>query len=232
MKMKKQLLLLLFFAIQLPVNAQDGVLKARDGKIVDSEAFLKHRYAMPMFSNGKIILKDKSTYTGKFNVDNCSQTLRMIGEKGDTLSVASEGYVVSMSGGGYLFYKIKNRYIQILDTDGETSLGLSKQVTFGKKSLTGAFGMSDDVAMMDNVVSIEDNFYYQIEKGLWTGSVPFYYREIVYIVNKGRLYTFTNSTLKKFFPNKYPDIEKYIKEQKLDISKREDASLLYKFVIR
>ena len=28
------------------------------------------------------------------------------------------------------------------------------------------------------------------------------------------------------------DIEKYIKEQKLDISEREDASLLYKFVIR
>lgn len=230
--MKKCLLLLLFLALQLPVNAQDGVLKARDGKIFDSEAFLKHRYAMPIFSNGKIILKDKTTYTGKFNVDNCSQTLRMIGEKGDTLSVASESLIVSMSAGGYLFYKIKRRYIQILDTDGKTSLGLAKQVTFGRKSLTGAFGMSDDVAMMDNVVSIEDNFYYQIEKGLWTGSVPFNYREIVYIVNKGRLYSFTNSNLKKFFPEKYPDIERYIKEQKLDISKREDASLLYKFVIR
>lgn len=232
MKMKIRLLLLLFIVIQLPVNGQDGVLKARDGKILDSEAFLNHRYAMPTFSNGKIILKDKTTYTGKFNVDNCSQSLRMIGEKGDTLSVASEGSVVSLSAGGYLFYKIKNRYIQILDTDGETSLGLSKQVTFGRKALTGAFGMSDDVAMMDNVVSTEDNFYYQIEKGLWTGSVHFNYREIVYIVNKGRLYNFTNSILKKFFPDKYPDIERYVKEQKLDISKREDASLLYKFVIR
>lgn len=232
MKMKIRLLLLLFIVIQLPVNGQDGVLKARDGKILDSEAFLNHRYAMPTFSNGKIILKDKTTYTGKFNVDNCSQSLRMIGEKGDTLSVASEGSVVSLSAGGYLFYKIKNRYIQILDTDGETSLGLSKQVTFGRKALTGAFGMSDDVAMMDNVVSTEDNFYYQIEKGLWTGSVPFNYKEIVYIVNKGRLYNFTNSILKKFFPDKYPDIERYVKEQKLDISKREDASLLYKFVIR
>lgn len=232
MKMKIRLLLLLFIVIQLPVNGQDGVLKARDGKIFDSEAFLNHRYAMPTFSNGKIILKDQTTYTGKFNVDNCSQSLRMIGEKGDTLSVASEGSVVSLSAGGYLFYKIKNRYIQILDTDGETSLGLSKQVTFGRKALTGAFGMSDDVAMMDNVVSTEDNFYYQIEKGLWTGSVPFNYKEIVYIVNKGRLYNFTNSILKKFFPDKYPDIERYVKEQKLDISKREDASLLYKFVIR
>lgn len=232
MKMNKRLLIPLLIIIQLPVFAQDGVLKARDGKIFDSEAFLKHRYAMPTFSNGKIILKDKTTYTGKFNVDNCSQTLRMIGEKGDTLTVASEGLVVSMSAGGYLFYKIKNRYIQILDTDGETSLGLAKQVTFGRKALTGAFGMSDDVAMMDNVVSTEDNFYYQIEKGLWSGSVPFNYREIVYIVSKGRLYSFTNSTLKKFFPDKYADIEKYIKEQKLDISEREDASLLYKFVIR
>lgn len=82
MKMKKRLLLLFFLAIQIPVNAQDGLLKARDGKIFDSEAFLNHRYAMPMFSNGKIILKDKTTYTGKFNVDNCSQTLRMIGEGG------------------------------------------------------------------------------------------------------------------------------------------------------
>ena len=39
-------------------------------------------------------------------------------------------------------------------------------------------------------------------------------------------------TLGGFFSDKYPDIEKYIKEQKLDISEREDASLLYKFVIR
>lgn len=229
--MKNWLLVLLFITIQLPLSAQDGVLKARDGKIVDSEAFLKNRYAMPIFSNGKIILRDKMTYNGKFNIDNCSQTLRMLDEKGDTLTVASESLVVSMSAGGYLFYKIKNRYIQILDTDGKSSLGLAKQVTFGRKALTGAFGMTDDVAMMDNVVSTEDNFYYQIEKGLWSGSVPFNYKEVVYIVNKGRLYPFTNSTLKKFFPEKFSDIEKYIKEQKLDISKREDASLLYKFVI-
>ncbi len=230
--MKNWLLVLLFITIQLPLSAQDVVLTARAGKIVDSEAFLKSRYAMPVFSNGKIILKDKMTYNGKFNIDNCSQTLRMLDEKGDTLAVASENLVVSMSAGSYLFYKIKNRYVQILDTDGKYSLGLTKQVTFGRKALTGAFGMSDDVAMMDNVVSTEDNFYYQIEKGLWSGSVPFNYREIVYIVSKGRLYSFTNSTLKKFFPDKYADIEKYIKEQKLDISKREDASLLYKFVIR
>ncbi len=232
MKIKKRWLLLLLITIQLPLFAQDGVLKAKDGKIFDSGSFLKHRYAMPMFGNGKIILKDKMTYNGKFNIDNCSQTLRMLDENGDTLTVASESLVVSMSAGSYLFYKIKNRYVQILDTDGQCSLGLTKQVTFGRKALTGAFGMTDDVAMMDNVVSTEDNFYYQIEKGLWSGSVPFNYREIVYIVNKGRLYPFTKLTLKKFFPGKVADIEKYIKEQKLDISKREDASLLYKFIIR
>lgn len=212
--------------------AQDGILKVQNGKIADSELFKNNRYAMPSFSKGIIMLKDRRSYSGIFNIDNCSQTLRMIDEKGDTVTVAAEDLVVSLSAGGYLFLKIKNNYVQILDTDGETSLGVVRQITFGRKVQEGVFGITNDIASMNNIVSTEDNFYYQIEKGLWSGSVPFNYKEQVFFVKDGKLFPVNKPTLKKFYPKKYPEIEKYISEHNPDLSKREDVSLLYKFVIR
>jgi len=223
---------MLLMLLQMPLPAQDGVLKVRNGKIIDGELFLKLRYAMPSFASGKIVLTDNKVYAGKFNVDTYTQTLSIIDEKGDTSSVVSEKSVVSMSAGGYLFYKIKNSYIQILDTDGRTSLGLLKSLTIGRKKSEGAFGMTDDVAMMTKVVSTEDNFYDMLKKGLWEGDVHYSYKELPYLVKDGRLYMVTKQNLKKFYPKRYPEVEKYIAEQKPDLSKRGDVSLLYKFMIQ
>lgn len=227
--MKNFISIILFLALSLSALAQSGTVKVLEGKVVEGQFFFDKLYALDSYQDGRITLKNGEYFTGKVNISTLTQTVRIISQEGDTIRINSEKDVDVVSAGRQFFRKINNFYVQLLNTDGEVSLGLVRKMTIGKEKIEGAYGGSSEVASVTKISHVVDDT--RFDRLSSASNVEYIYDELVFIVVKNKMNIATKRSFEKAFPKKKALIAKYIQENNVKFSKKEEVIPFFNYLI-
>jgi len=227
--MKKPFFIFFLLTMSLNISAQSGVIKVSNGKVVQGELFLKNQYVLENFLDAKITLKDGTVYENKANINTVSQTLRIIEKNGDTLSVNVEKMIKAVRVSSALFYKINDLYIRVLETNGKISLGQSKVIRIGEVVKKGAYGWNQETASITNVDALSYNG--KLERLAGEVTLMYNYREDLFLIKEGKLYTITKKNLAKLFPNQSKLIETFIENNNINLNQNSDIRALFSYII-
>lgn len=227
--MKRVAVLIIFSLFCFTIQAQSGYIKVSKGKVVEGDFFKSKIFMLKDFTNAVVKFSSGEMYEAKLNIHALSQTIRFIGPSGDTLSAVDEKMISSVSAGRLLFFKVNNQYIQIINTDGETSLGLARNLNIGAESLAGAYGGKNEVSSIQKIEVFD--YENKIEKVVSDATLFFDYRENLFIVHKGKLLLFTKRNLQKFYPNQKAFIEEYYSAHSVNQNNTSEIISLYSQII-
>lgn len=213
----------LFFSVL--IFAQSGEIKVFDGKVVEGAFYKEKIFMLPQFVNGKVKLSNGEVFEGRLNIHALTQSIRFIGDKGDTLALNDDSAVSTVSAGGNFFIKDKRFYIQILNTDGNVSLGLTRTINLGSEVLEGAYGGKNDVSSIQKInVHVSENKLQHIKNG---SVLRFDYRENIHLVKDGKLFIPTRKNFVKFFPSKRQYIDEQFESDKVGVNKQKELIVLF-----
>lgn len=227
--MKNLIWVVLFLSLSLSAWSQSGTVKVVGGKVVEGQFFFEKLYLFENFQDGRITLNNGEYYTGLININTLTQTVRIISQEGDTIRVKAENNIDVVSTGRQFFRKINNLYVQLLNSDGETSLGLVRKMAIGKEKIEGAYGGSSEVASVTKISHVVDDSRFDRLSG--TSNVEYIYDELVFLVVKNKLLIATKRNFEKAFPRQKDLINKYIKENNVRFSKKDDVIPMFSYII-
>lgn len=227
--MKKVTLIIIFLFSCLMLSAQSGFIKVSKGKVTEGDFFKSKLFILPDFTDARIKFTNGEIYEGKVNIHTLSQTLRFVDAQGDTLAAADEKLVESVSAGKVLFVKINNQYVQVIDTDGYTSLVISRTLHIGAERIEGAYGIKNDVSSIQKVEI--KNFNSKIENVISDATLAFSYLDNLLLANRGKLFLVTKRNLQKFFPSQKAFIEEYYSKNNIKQENREEIITLFKQIL-
>ena len=227
--MKKHLLFILFLTIFSCAWAQSGTVKVLGGKVIEGQFFFDKLYVFESYLDGRISLKNGEYYSGKININTLTQTVRIISQEGDTIRINSEKNVDVVSAGRQFFKKINSFYVQLLNTDGETSLGLVRKMAIGKEKIVGAYGGTSEVASVTKIASVQDDSRFDRISG--ASNVEYMYDELIYLIVKNKMLIATKRNFEKAFPKQKSLISKYIKNNNVKFSQKDDVIPLFSYIL-
>lgn len=220
---------ILVLLLSLGARAQTGTVKVLDGKIIEGQFFFDKQYIFDTYQEGRISLDNGDYYTGMINISTLTQTLRIISQEGDTIAINAEKSVNMVSAGRYFFRKINNLYVQVLNTDANASLGLVRKMFIGQEKLEGAYGGSSEVASISKINALENDTRFDKLKG--TSNVEYIYDELLYLIVKNKLLIPSKKNFEKAFPKQKALIAKYLQENNVRFSKRDDVIPLFNYLV-
>lgn len=227
--MRNLAFVILVLLLSLGARAQTGTVKVLDGKIIEGQFFFDKQYIFDTYQEGRVSLDNGDYYTGMINISTLTQTLRMISQEGDTISINAEKKVNMVSTGRYFFRKINNLYVQVLNTDANASLGLVRKMFIGQEKLEGAYGGSSEVASISKINAIENDTRFDKLKG--TSNVEYIYDELLYLIVKNKLLIPSKKNFEKAFPKQKDLIAKYLIENNVKFSKRDDVIPFFNYLV-
>ena len=232
--MKALLLLFLILIGYTDLSAQDSTFATiKTGQSVKDVLTQSDIYYYSQFTNGKVFLRDGSKATGKMNYNRLYGQMLFINPKGDTLALADEKNIKFIVIERDTFYYGEG-YMRLIANDGVTKL-TEKQIwvladirkigTHNTPTTTVAVtsfstytdgrdaAKSKNLIMNEDIVLRKDRQYYFGDK----------YNLFVPAGKKGLL---------QLFPKEQRSIENYLKENKVNFSKRDDIEKLYRFLLQ
>ncbi len=227
--MKRGILIVIAVVCSLLSHAQSGTIKVLDGKVIDGDFFLQKIFFFDDFTNGRIRLSDGTVYEGKLNVNTMTQSVRVITDTGDTISIKTEKMVETISTGNSFFFKMNGFYIQVINTDGLTSLGISRVMKIGQERIEGAYGGSNEVSSIAKLSSVDVENRLEMIKG--SSNIKYDYVEKLYLIKDGKLLPVTKKNLQKFYPKMRASIDNYITENNTKFNNNESVINLYSFIV-
>jgi hypothetical protein len=228
--MKRAILILLTMVTVLTISAQSGTIKVINGKVVEGDFFKEKIFVFDHYLEGRIRLNNGEVYTGKLNISTLNQTLRVISETGDTISISNEKLVEVVSSGNYFFRKFNIGYIQYLNTNGEVSLGLHRTMKLGSEKLQGAYGGSNEVSSIQKIATIDVDS--RVEKISGTAELRYTYTETLFLMKDNKYYPANKRNFERMFSSLKSKINQYVDENKLSFSKKEDLVTLFNYLAK
>ncbi len=227
--MKRPILILFFLVLSLSAWAQSGTVRVVEGKVMEGQFFFDKLYVFDTYYDGRISFSNGEYYAGKVNINTLTQTVRIISQDGDTIRIKAENNVDGVSAGRHFFRKINNFYVQLLNTDGEVSLGLVRKMTIGREKIEGAYGGSSEVASVTKISHVVDDT--RFDRLSNASNVEYIYDELVFIIVKNKMQIATKKSFEKAFPKQKALIAKYIQEHNVKFSKKDDVIPLFNYLI-
>lgn len=227
--MKNVILIILFASLSMGARAQSGTVKVVEGKVVEGQFFFDNLYVFDSYQDGRISFNNGEYFTGKININTLTQTVRIISQEGDTIKIKAENNVDVVSAGRQFFRKINNFYVQLLNTDGNISLGLVRRMSVGKEKIEGAYGGTSEVASVSKISAVQDDTRFDRLSG--ASNIEFMYDELVYLIVKDKILIATKRNFEKAFPKQKATIAKYVLENNVKFSKKDDVIPFFNFII-
>lgn len=222
------LLLTALFTV-LNISAQNGTIKVYNGRVVEGDFFKEKIMVFKDFQDGRIRLNSGVIYTGKLNINTMTQSLRVITETGDTVILNDEKLVEVVSCGSNFFRKFNIGYIQYVNTNGEVSLGLHRDMRLGQEKIEGAYGGSNEVSSIQKISNFDVDS--RVEKIVGHADIRYTYKETIFLVKEERYYPANKRNFEKMFPDKKAQLNSYVEENKLNYGRKEDLVTLFNYLL-
>lgn len=218
---------ILVFSSALLAQKQTVVIKS--GKIVEGKLFKERYYFLPEFSQGVMKYSDGSIFKGNMNIDVFKQTVSVVTDKKDTITLPEKPEIESVIIGKNTFRKVKNLIYQVIYDSEKFALVVNKNLKIVSKNVAGAYGTTTDNAALSVLNSVSSNN--QIESLSEPVTYSFTYDEKVQIMSPdGKTSTLNKNKLIALFPEKKDLIEKFIADNKSDLSKIKDVIPLFNLI--
>ena len=219
----------------LSLSAQMKTVIIQNSKAVDDTLFNKRVFFLDDFVDGRVVMKDGSVYRAKANVVTIYQYIAIIDDKGDTTRVAEEKDIVSFSGGGVFLRKIDGVYHQILETDGNVSLAITKAINFEGEKLTGAYGGSNETSAISKITRIYSESIHDNSSWGWSredkAEMRYQYREQLFLISNDKRHLPTQKNFEKLFDKQKAEIKKFMTNNNTRLSGNSDIIELFRYLI-
>ncbi|PKO98198.1 MAG: hypothetical protein CVU13_11220 [Bacteroidetes bacterium HGW-Bacteroidetes-8] len=226
--MKRSFLIAISLVISLTSHSQSGTIKVFNGKVVEGDFFKEKLYVFDKYVNGRIRLSDGTVYVGDLNINTLGQTVRVITDTRDTIAIKTEKLVEAVSAGNTLFLKLNNTYVQVLNTAGDTYLGISRVLKLGQEKIEGAYGGTNEVSSIAKYSSVEvEN---RLEKIVGSSNIRYDYYENIHLIKGGKLIPATKKNFEKLFSDQKKMIESYIEENNIKFNHNESVIQLFNYL--
>ena len=180
------------------------------------------QYKYPAYKKAKIVFKNGDIASARLNYDYFNQTMKYIGEKGDTLIIANEEDLHHISIGTDSFF-YDNGYYEWIASSATARLAVKRVYKEGPRVLVGAFGTTSPAKNIESHTKILTE--HADSKELSQNEVVTISKETTYYISpindtKNNFVTATRSNINRLFPKK--NVEDFIKDNRLNLNKEED----------
>jgi hypothetical protein len=247
--MKISITVVLIAATMLPSGivaqtVQRGIVEAVIGSDLNSVLPDDVVYMYPEFQKGTILFTDRSTSEGTINLYLIGSHVHFIAPGGDTLMMKDQDKARLLSIGKDTYIRHDRSWVRIISVQGPLAMGIRSTVNIEQAQKIGAYGMADATSSISNVSRISDIENQPTAAGTYgnaygsTGSVylktlrniPYSVSHDVLLYDGEKLYMPSKRNFRKLFPGKKELADKFIKENKLDLNKAQDALQLFNFL--
>ncbi len=191
-------------------------------------------YYFNEFSPGTIQFRDGTVFNGQLNILLASSTLCFLDKEGLPYFFSDISQVSALLIDRNYFIPLLGNYMQILDTDGNVMFGVEQYLELEAEKRYGAFGReekSPNVPIEKRNLRSEGFNITTGGRSLAVETTPYTVHQQAYLIRDKKAYALNEKNFKKFFPSKKTLIEKYIKENSIDLSNASQALLLFKFLV-
>jgi hypothetical protein len=228
----------LFIAITIlattVLEAQDSTtIKIEAGQLLSEVITPSIRYRFPAFKQGKVLLKDKTSYDSKLNYNLLTGEIDFISREGDTLAIGDALRVnldrVIIDTNSY-FYNNKG-YLEVVKESKAGSLAKKQNFIIASTEKIGAYNLSSPASAIDSYSSYMDpsGTFYTLRV---REDVTLKLKTEYFFGNEYHLFMpATRKNLDRLFFKKKAEIEKYLKEHLTNFDNEEDLKKLLSFLI-
>lgn len=174
------------------------------------------KYIQPQFSEGTVIFADKHMSRGTLNISPFDQIVYCVISGKDTLSVAGNPDIISVSVDGRSFVRWRDSFVEIVASDGSVGVGIIRSTDKVNNVKTGAYGMATSSSSVrtysvdantgnfhDLIIDDPRNYVYSQSPCLFSG---------------GKYFTVSRKAFEKLFPEQKAFIESVWAERDIDIA--------------
>lgn len=163
------------------------------------------KYILPEFSQGTVLTSDKQLSRGLLNISPLDQAVYCISPEQDTLYVADNANIVSVSVAGRSFSRWKESFVEIVALHSGAGVGIIRSTSRVSNVKTGAYGVSSGTSSI-KTYSVDPT------TGVLTNLIIDDPRNYVYtrtacLALDGKYLPMTKKSFEKMFPDKKEYIE-------------------------
>lgn len=162
------------------------------------------KYILPEFKQGTVIFTDNSMRGGLLNISPIDQCVYCI-DGGDTLYVATNPDIISVSVDRRSFFKWKESFVELVISEGGVGVGIVRTTSRVSNVKVGAYGMSSSTSSIQS---------YSVDAS--TGTLRnliiddprnYSYKVTPILFKAGKFFPVTKKSFEKLFPDKKEFIE-------------------------
>lgn len=209
-------------------SAQSGEVVIKSDGDLTKAVIDSLKYVLPEFEQGTIFFKRSPKVEAVLNISTIMPCITFI-QKGDTLILSKEMEDnVALVMVGERLWRKKIGYVEVIDAYSDIELGIERRLVFEQPKKQGAYGYASETAAVDAVDRIGPE-----QIGLrFTDryvNVPYKYTNTIFIINGDKRVIPTKNVFKKSFPGKEKEIDRYLKENKVDFRRVGDVQKLFNY---
>lgn len=179
------------------------------------------KYLLPTFTKGYVLFKNGERSEARFNYNMLTGEVQFLNEKDSVMDIANPDDVHFVSMEGHFFVKYKKNYIDIID-DGDVQLGVHRRLRITSDRKDAGYGGTSSLMKVETVTSLTE-----AGVDLTTNEELIYTEYNTFYVIKGKSTSVASKKVfLKAFPKHKAEIEKFIKDNKVDFSKEMDLRSL------
>lgn len=227
--MKARVLLLLILMGYSNLWAQDSLVTIITGSRIRDVLTEKHIFFYPQFVKGKVFFKNGIIAAAMMNYNNLSDQMLFIDPKGDTLALRDEKIVNFISldidtfyyVDGYVRLVASNSVVKVAERKiwkvadirkkGSHNRPAATYAVTSVRSITDGFGRTYDLVLDEDLLLRKKGYYYFGD--MYNNFVPA-----------------DKKSLLSFFPKKENIVVNYLKENKVNFSKKDDLEKVVQFL--
>ena len=209
-----------------------GVVKAVIGSDLNSVLPDDVVYMYPEFQKGTVLFNDRSTSEGIVNLYLIGSHIHFIGPDGDTLAMKDQDTARVLSIGKDTYIRHDKCWVRLLSVQGSLAFGIRSTVHIEQAQKIGAYGMTEATASISNVAMLHDipgapshAVYLKTLR-----NIPYSVTHDALLYDGSKIFMATRKNFRKLFPEKKDLVKTYIKDNKLDLTKAQDALQLFNFL--
>jgi hypothetical protein len=213
------------------LHAQDSTtIKIEAGHTIAEVVTPALRYHFPSFTQGRVLMKDKTAYDAKLNYNLLSGEVDFISPSGDTLAIADnvvnnvDRIVIDTS-----TYFYNSGYLELIKESKIGSLAKRQKFDMNAEKI-GAYDLPSSTSSIDTYNSYSDRsgYLYALKA---REKITLKLKTQYFFGNEYHLFVpATRKNLDKIFFKKRADIEAYCKDHPVNFNKEEDLKALLAFI--
>ncbi len=226
--MKAILLLfaLIYFGGLTAQNIKFVTIKA--GKKIGDVLTTADIFYYPQFTKGKVFFKDGTVTDAMLNYSHLVDEMQFINPAADTLAIANEKTIKFISIANDTFYYTEG-YIRLIAANSIVKLAVKQVWAVGDVKKIGAFNTANSTSMITSFSSFSEHgksYDLTIMEDMNLRKIEHYF-----FGDKYNSFVFASKkNLLMLFPKQQQQIQRYLKENKPDFTKKEDLEKLVEFL--